>query len=56
MPEQNSNTNEQAEPKHLDDFKGSPSEVRKAKAEYIAKHGYQKWEELVRNSSIRVKR
>ena len=42
--------------KHLDDFKGTPTQIRKAKSDWIKKWGYDKYEELVRNSSIHVKR
>jgi len=54
----NRNTNEPMEPeiKHLDDFKGTPTQIRKAKSDWIKKWGYDKYEELVRNSSIHVKR
>lgn len=47
---------EESQIKHLDDFKGTPPEVIKQKAEWISIHGYAAYEELVRKSSIRVKR
>lgn len=44
------------DPKHLDDFKGTVPQQRKAKSEFISKFGYDAYEELVRNSSVTVKR
>ena len=48
-------TTETPKPKTLSDFKGTVSEVRKAKADFISKYGYTEYETLVKNSSITVK-
>ena len=50
--------NEPQEPteKHLSDFKGTVSEQRKQKTEFISKHGYAAFEKLVLNSSKSVQR
>jgi hypothetical protein len=41
---------------YLTDFKGGPSEVVKAKAEYIKKWGYASFEQLVLRSRKSVQR
>jgi hypothetical protein len=41
---------EQPTEKYLSDFKGSPEEQRKAKTEFISKHGFAAFEKIVLNS------
>jgi len=50
------NKPEEPTEKYLDDFKGTPQQIRKAKAAWISKWGYEKYEELVRNSQRNAKR
>lgn len=38
-------------PKHLDEIKGLPQEVRQKKIELIRKFGYTAYEQLIKNSS-----
>jgi hypothetical protein len=41
------------EQKYLEDFKGTPSEQRKAKSDFISKHGFDAYEALVKRSTLR---
>ena len=50
------NMPEEPKEKHLDDFKGTPSEVRKQKSNFISKWGYAAYEKLVINSQRNAKR
>jgi len=50
-----STENETPKPKTLADFKGTVSEVRKAKSDFISKYGFAEYETLITNSSITVK-
>ena len=43
-------------PKHLEDFKGTQAEQRKAKSEYISKYGFAAYEQLVLRSGKNVNR
>jgi hypothetical protein len=47
---------EQPTEQYLSDFKGGPSEVLKAKTDYITKWGYASYEQLVLRSRKSVQR
>jgi len=47
---------EQPTEKYLDDFKGDPNQIRKAKSDFITKWGYAFYEALVLRSRKSVQR
>jgi len=47
---------EKPEPKSLDDFKGTKSEILKQKSDYITKFGLDKYTDLVLHSGASVKK